>query len=298
MSVLIGSGTKVIVQGITGKQGFFHGRRMLECGTAVVAGTSPRPDAPGPEGIPVYDTVRKAMAETGADASVTASVVFVPPAAAGAAIMEAAEAGIRLVVCITEGVPLHDMLKVREALSGNPVRLIGPNSPGIHVPSVCTIGIIPSGTGSPGPVGVLSRSGTLLYEAVDQMTAAGMGQSACIGLGGDPMPGTRLAEGLALFADDPGTDAVLILGEIGGSQEEEAADLIRSGFPKPVFVFVAGVSAPPGRRMGHAGAFIERGRGDARSKMKALSDAGAMVIDSPAAIGEAVRERLTAGSRP
>jgi succinyl-CoA synthetase alpha subunit len=177
------------------------------------------------------------------------------------------------------------------------VRLIGPNSPGIHVPSVCTVGIIPSGIGSPGPVGVLSRSGTLLYEAVDQITAAGAGQSVCIGLGGDPMPGTRLSEGLALFSDDPDTEAVLLLGEIGGFQEEEAADLIRSGFPKPVLAFVAGASAPPGRRMGHAGAFIDRGRGDARSKMRSLADAGATVISSPSAIGEAVAECLSARVR-
>ncbi len=291
MSVLIGPGTKVMVQGITGKQGSFHSRRMRATGTTVVAGTCPRHAAAGPDGIPVFTSVREAVMETGADVS----VVFVPPAAAGAAIIEAAEAGIRLVICITEGVPLHDMLKVREALSGLTIRLIGPNSPGIHVPSVCTMGIIPSCVGSPGPVGVLSRSGTLLYEAVDQMTAAGAGQSACIGLGGDPMPGTRLAEGLTLFAEDPDTEAVLMLGEIGGSQEEEAADLIRSGFPKPVLAFVAGVSAPPGRRMGHAGAFIDRGRGDARSKMKALSDAGATVIDSPAAIGEAVRACIGEG---
>lgn len=284
MPVLIGPGAKVLVQGITGKQGSFHSRRMAACGTAVVAGTSPRPGASGPDGIPVFATVREAAAETGADAS----VVFVPPAAAGAAIVEAAEAGLRLVICVTEGVPLHDMLKVREALAGLNVRLIGPNSPGIHVPSVCNAGIIPSGIGCPGPVGVLSRSGTLLYEAVDQMTAAGAGQSACVGLGGDPMPGTRLSEGLSLFADDPDTEAVLMLGEIGGCQEEEAADLIRSGFPKPVLAFVAGASAPPGRRMGHAGAFIDRGRGDARSKMKALADAGATVIDSPAEIGAAV----------
>ncbi len=293
MSVLIGPGARVMVQGITGKQGSFHSRRMAACGTAVVAGTSPRPDAAGPEGVPVFTSVRDAVTETGADVS----VVFVPPAAAGAAIVEAAEAGLRLVICVTEGVPLHDMLKVREALAGLNVRLIGPNSPGIHVPSVCTAGIIPAGIGSPGPVGVLSRSGTLLYEAVDQMKAAGVGQSACIGLGGDPMPGTRLAEGLALFANDPDTEAVLLIGEIGGSQEEQAADLIRSGFPKPVLAFVAGASAPPGRRMGHAGAFIDRDRGDARSKMKALADAGATMIDSPAAIGEIARVSLTGMKR-
>lgn len=286
MAVLIGPGTRVMIQGITGKQGFFHSRRMAACGTAVVAGTCPRQNAAGPDGIPVFASAREAVRETGADVS----VVFVPPAAAGTAIVEAAEAGIRLVICITEGVPLHDMLKVREALAGNAVRLIGPNSPGVLIPSVCSAGIIPSGIGSPGRIGILSRSGTLMYEAVHQMTAAGPGQSACIGLGGDPMPGTRLAEGLALFADDPHTEAVLMLGEIGGSQEEEAADLIRAGFPKPVLAFVAGASAPPGRRMGHAGAFIDRGRGDARSKMKALADAGATVIDSPAAVGEAVRE--------
>lgn len=288
LKMLIDETTKVVVQGITGRQGTFHTERMLAYGTRIAAGTSPGKGGRLHLGVPVFDTVREAVETT--DAS--ASAIFVPPASAEAAILEAAEAGIRLIVCITEGVPLHDMSRVMESLNGGPSRLIGPNSPGILIPGKTNIGIIPGRIAAPGVIGVLSRSGTLLYEAVHQLTQNGAGQSVCVGLGGDPIPGTRFAGGLRLLAEDPRTEAVLLIGEIGGSDEEEAAEVIRDGYPKPVFAYVAGVSAPAETRMGHAGAFISSGRGDAKSKIQALREAGAVIIDSPAEIGFTVAQKI------
>jgi succinyl-CoA synthetase alpha subunit len=282
--MLIDETTKVIVQGITGRQGTFHTGRMLAYGTRIAGGTRPGKGGRVHLGVPVFDSVREAVDATGA----SASVIFVPPASAGAAILEAAEAGIALIVCITEGVPLHDMSRVMEALDGGPSRLIGPNSPGIMIPGKTSIGIIPGRIAAPGVIGVLSRSGTLLYEAVDQLTRNGAGQSVCAGLGGDPICGTRFADGLRLLAEDPRTEAVLLIGEIGGSDEEDAAGLIAGGYPRPVFAYVAGVTAPPETRMGHAGAFISSGGGDARSKIMAMKEAGAVIIDSPAEIGATV----------
>jgi succinyl-CoA synthetase alpha subunit len=286
--MLIDETTKVIVQGITGRQGTIHSGLMRAYGTAIAAGTSPRKGGLTHLGVPVFDTVREAVAATGA----AASVIFVPPASAAAAILEAADAGIRLIVCVTEGVPLHDMSRVIEALEGGPSRLVGPNSPGLLIPGQINIGIIPGAIAAPGAVGVLSRSGTLLYEAVHQLTRNGAGQSVCAGLGGDPILGTRFAEGLRLLSEDPRTEAVLLIGEIGGSDEEDAAGLIAGGYPKPVFAYVAGVTAPAETRMGHAGAFISSGRGDAKSKIRALREAGAVIIDSPAEIGATVSEKM------
>jgi succinyl-CoA synthetase alpha subunit len=282
--MLIDETTRVLVQGITGRQGAFHSERMIAAGTRIVAGVSPGKGGTAQAGVPVFDTVREAVEATGA----TVSAVFVPPASSSAAVLEAVEAAIRLIVCVTEGVPLHDMSRVMEALKSGPSRLIGPNSPGILVPGKAMVGIIPNGIAMPGNVGVLSRSGTLLYEAVHQLTLQGAGQSICAGLGGDPILGTRFADGLQILADDPRTGAVLLIGEIGGSDEEDAAELIRGGYPKPVFAYVAGVTAPSETRMGHASAFISSGRGDAGSKIRALREAGAMVIDSPDRIGESV----------
>jgi len=288
LKMLIDETTKVVIQGITGRQGTFHTEQMLAYGTRIAGGTSPGKGGRLHLGVPVFDTVREAVGTTGA----SASAIFVPPASTEAAILEAADAGVRLIVCITEGVPLHDMCRVMEVLDGGPSRLIGPNSPGILIPGKINIGIIPGGIAISGTVGVLSRSGTLLYEAVHQLTQNGAGQSVCIGLGGDPIPGMRFADGLRLLEEDPRTEAVLLIGEIGGSDEEDAAEAIRGGYPKPVFAYVAGVTAPTETRMGHAGAFISTGRGDARSKIRALREAGAVIIDSPAEIGVVVSEKM------
>jgi succinyl-CoA synthetase alpha subunit len=282
--MLIDETTRVLVQGITGRQGAFHAARMMAAGTRIVAGVSPGKGGASQAGVPVFDTVRDAVEATAA----TVSAVFVPPASAAAAILEAVEAGTRLIVCVTEGVPLHDMSRVMEALKSSSSRLIGPNSPGILVPGKAMVGIIPDGIAVPGNIGVLSRSGTLLYEAVSQLTMCGAGQSVCAGLGGDPVLGTRFADGLRILAGDPRTRAVLLIGEIGGSDEEDAAEVIRGGYPKPVFAYVAGVTAPSGTRMGHASAFISAGTGDAAVKIRALSGAGAAIIDSPDRIGESV----------
>ena len=287
MSILVNNDTRLLVQGITGSEGSFHTAQMVEYGTRVVAGVTPgKGGQQGPDGIPIFNTVAAAREETGANAA----GIFVPPPFAADAIMEAIAARLDLVVCITEGIPTLDMVRVRAALDQGNTRLIGPNCPGIITPGQCKIGIMPGFIHTPGKVGVISRSGTLTYEAVYQLTELGIGQSTCIGVGGDPIIGSTFLDLLKLFADDDGTEAVVLIGEIGGSAEEEAAAWIReTGFSKPVVAFVAGRTAPPGRRMGHAGAIISGGQGTAQSKMVALQAAGIHVCDSPARIGETVK---------
>jgi succinyl-CoA synthetase alpha subunit len=290
MSILINKNTKVIVQGLTGREGAFHGRQMMEYGTNVVAGVTPGKGGTVHSGVPVFDSVVQAVADTGADAS----VIFVPAPYASDAILEAADAGIRLVVCITEGIPVHDMLVVRRALDTyKNCRLIGPNCPGLISPGECKLGIMPGYIHKKGTVGVVSRSGTLTYEAVFQLTNAGLGQSTCIGIGGDPVIGTSFVDCLELFKDDPETGAVLLIGEIGGKSEEMAAEYITGeSFGKPVFAYVAGLTAPSGRRMGHAGAIISGGTGTAAGKVKALEDAGITVIQDPSEIGKTFLENM------
>ena len=289
MSILIDKNTRVLVQGITGSEGSFHTQQMLEYGTRIVAGITPGKGGQFFERVPIFDTVREAVVSTGANAS----VIFVPAPFAADAVMEAAESGIALVVCITEGIPVTDMLKVREYLSSRNTRMIGPNCPGIITPGECKIGIMPGFIHSPGSVGVISRSGTLTYEAVYQLQQQGLGQSTCIGIGGDPIIGTSFTDGLRLFHEDPQTEAVVMIGEIGGSAEEEAAQFIAAEMKKPVISFIAGQTAPPGRRMGHAGAIIAGGKGTAAEKMAALQKAGVHVSTSPAEIGRTVRKALS-----
>lgn len=284
MSILVDEKTKVLVQGITGHEGLFHTRQAVEYGTRVVAGVTPGKGGQEVDGIPVFDTVSKAVKETGANAS----VIFVPPAFAADAIMEASDGGMDVVVCITEGIPTMDMVRVMEFLKKRKTRLIGPNCPGIISPSKCKIGIMPGNIHRAGHVGVISRSGTLTYEAVDQLTKLGIGQSTCIGIGGDPIIGSTFLDLLALFEKDSDTKAIVLIGEIGGTAEEEAAAFIEKKVSKPVVAFIAGKTAPPGRRMGHAGAIISGGKGTAKEKMDALSAAGIKVVESPATIGEAV----------
>ncbi|MDD8026143.1 MAG: succinate--CoA ligase subunit alpha [Acidobacteriota bacterium] len=288
MSILAGSATKVLVQGFTGREGTFHAQRMIEYGTNIVGGTSPGKGGTTHLGRPVFGSAAEARAATGADAS----VVFVPPLKAAGAVREAAEAGIGLIVCVTEGIPVLDVIELKARLAGRGTRLIGPNTPGIIVPGETKIGIMPGAIHRPGPIAVISRSGTLTYEAVHQLTAVGLGQSTAVGIGGDAIVGMGFVELLGLFRDDPGTAAVLLIGEIGGSTEEDAAAYLRSGYPKPVLAYIAGRTAPPGRRMGHAGAIIEAGGGTAARKAEALRDEGVIVIDNPSAIGETVRRRL------
>ena len=288
MSVLVDEKTKVIVQGITGGEGSFHTEQMLEYGTQVSSGVTPGKGGQEIQGVPVFDTVRDAVEATGANAS----AIFVPPAFAADAIMEAAEAGLELVVCITEGVPVADMVRTHEYLRHRPTRLIGPNCPGVISPGKCKIGIMPGFIHKPGKVGVVSRSGTLTYEAVGQLSDCGIGQSTCIGIGGDPIIGIRFLDALKLFNEDPDTEAVVMIGEIGGTAEEEAADYVERSCDKPVVGFIAGRTAPPGRRMGHAGAIVAGGKGTADEKMKAMESAGIRVCESPADIGAAVQSVL------
>ena len=288
MAIWVDSSTRVLVQGVTGKEGSFHTAQCLEYGTRVVAGVTPGKGGTEHQGIPVFDTVREAVDATAADAS----VVFVPPPYAADAILEAVDSGVGLVVAITEGIPVNDMLKVWDRVQASSSRLIGPNCPGIISPGQCKIGIMPGRIHEPGRVGVISRSGTLTYEAVGQLSRRSIGQSTGVGIGGDPIAGTSFIDALEAFQQDPETDAVVMIGEIGGSAEEEAAEYIGSSFSKPVVGFVAGQTAPPGRRMGHAGAIISQGKGTAEEKIKALTRSGVHVVRSPAQIGAAMAEIL------
>jgi succinyl-CoA synthetase alpha subunit len=289
MAVLVGNHTKLIVQGITGREGLFHATGCRDYGTNVVGGVTPGKGGTEIEGFPVFNTVREAVATTGANAT----MIFVPPAGAADAILEALEAGIELIVCITEGIPVLDMVKVKRVLPDYPKsRLIGPNCPGIISPGLAKIGIMPGRIHKQGHVGVVSRSGTLTYEAVGQLTALGIGQSTCIGIGGDPVNGTSHIDALRMFQDDPDTHAIIMIGEIGGSAEEEAAEFVKQYVTKPVVAFIAGQTAPPGRRMGHAGAIISGGHGTAAEKMKALQAAGIRVVQSPADMGKALAEQI------
>jgi succinyl-CoA synthetase alpha subunit len=288
MSVLVSKDTRVLTQGITGATGQLHTRLCREYGSQMVSGVTPGRGGTDFEGIPIFDTVAQAVAATGANAS----VIYVPPAGAADAILEAADAGIPLVVCITEGVPVLDMVRVKRWLEGKPTRLIGPNCPGVITPDQCKIGIMPGYIHRAGRVGVVSRSGTLTYEAVFQLTQLGIGQSTCIGIGGDPIIGTSFTDALRLFQDDPGTDAVIMIGEIGGTAEEEAAAFIKAHVTKPVVGFIAGQTAPKGKRMGHAGAIIAGGKGTAAEKMTALEAAGVSLSPSPARLGATMQNVL------
>ena len=288
MSVLAGRNTKLIVQGFTGREGTFHAQQAIAYGTSVMGGVTPGKGGTTHLDLPVFDTVAQAVKATGANAS----VIFVPPPFAADAVMEAADAGIPLVVCITEGIPVIEMVKVWEFLQGKNTRLIGPNCPGVISPGKCKIGIMPGHIHKEGNVGVVSRSGTLTYEAVGQLTKLGIGQSTCIGIGGDPIIGTSFLDAMRLFNDDPDTHAIVMIGEIGGNAEETAAAFVQRNVKKPVVGFIAGQTAPPGRRMGHAGAIISGGAGTASEKIKAMEAAGITVCSSPAEIGEKVQSRL------
>lgn len=289
MSILIDEKTRVVVQGITGGEGTFHTRLMQEYGTKVVAGITPGKGGQTHLGVPVFNSVSEAVEKEGANAS----AIFVPAFFAADAIMEAADAGLQVAVCITEGIPTFDMIKVKQFLKNKDCSLIGPNTPGIISPGKCKIGIMPGHIHTPGEIGIISRSGTLTYEAVDQVTQLGYGQSTALGIGGDPIVGLSFTALLKLFKEDNGTEAVILIGEIGGTSEEEAAEYIKEEFSKPVVSFIAGQTAPPGRRMGHAGAIIAGGKGTAKEKMEALEKAGVHVAKSPAEIGLKVKEALS-----
>jgi succinyl-CoA synthetase alpha subunit len=290
MSILVDKHTRVLTQGITGATGQFHTKACKEYGTRMVAGVTPGKGGTSYEGIPIFDTVREAVAQTGANAT----VIYVPPPFAADAIMEAADADIPLIICITEGVPVRDMVRVKRYLAGRKSLLLGPNCPGIITPGECKIGIMPGHIHRPGKIGVVSRSGTLTYEAVDQLTRMGMGQSTCVGIGGDPVHGFEFVDILAMFNEDPGTEGVVMIGEIGGSAEEEAAAWIKVNLTKPAAGFIAGQTAPPGKRMGHAGAIISGGKGTAREKIAAMNNAGIRMAPSPAMIGRTMQEALAA----
>ena len=288
MSILVSDASRVLVQGFTGKEATYHSRKMIEYGTPIVGGVSPGKGGQDHLGRPVFHTVAEAAAETGADVS----VIFVPSFAAADAIMEAAAANIGLIVAVTEGIPVLDMIRVKHFLRGFPSRLLGPNSPGVISPGKAKVGIMPGPIHQPGKIGLMSRSGTLTYEAVKQISAAGLGQSTAAGIGGDAITGLAFVDLLELFRNDPETEAVVMIGEIGGTAEEEAAAAIGAGYPKPVFAYIAGMSSPSGRRMGHAGAIIERGAGRAEDKVKALAAAGAVLIPRPSEIGTFVKKEL------
>jgi len=289
MSILIDENTRVVVQGLTGREGMFHGQQMLDYGTNIVAGVTPGKGGQEVLGVPVFNTVAEAVAKTGADTS----VIFVPAGASADSACEAADAGIKLIVIITEHIPVLDMVRCKAYLRSRGVMLIGPNCPGLISPGKCKIGILPGYIHKQGSIGLISRSGTLTYEAVHQLTAAGLGQSTCIGIGGDPVPGLKYIELLEMFSDDPQTEAVVMIGEIGGDNEEKAAAYIKgSGYPKPVFGFIAGLTAPPGKRMGHAGAIISGSKGRGEDKIAAMRDAGITVIEELGFLGETVARAM------
>jgi succinyl-CoA synthetase alpha subunit len=290
MSILVDKDTKVIVQGL-GKAGLFHAQQCQAYGTQIVGAVKPGKGGTTQEGFPLFNTVAEAVEKTGANAS----MIFVPPPGAADAILEAADAGIGVICCITEGIPVLDMARVMRQIAGKPVRLIGPNCPGIITPGQCKIGIMPGYIHKPGTIGIISRSGTLTYEAVWQLTNLGLGQSTCVGIGGDPIIGTTQIDLLKLFEEDPGTDAILMIGEIGGTAEERAAEFIKANVKKPVAAFIAGQTAPPGRRMGHAGAIISGGSGSATDKIKALEAANIVVAASPADLGASVKKAMARG---
>ena len=292
MSILCDKSTKLLIQGL-GRMGRLHAKLSIAYGTQVVGGVAPGKGGQLIDGIPVFDTVREAVKDTGANAS----VIFVPPAGAADAVLEAAAAGLDLTACITEGIPTLDMLRAKRALAGSPMRLVGPNCPGLVTPEQCRIGIMPAEITRPGPVGIVSRSGTLTYEAMDQLSRLGIGQTTCLGIGGDPIIGTTFIDALALFEADPETKAVVMIGEIGGSAEEEAAEFIKGQMKTPVVAFIAGQNAPPGKRMGHAGAIIAGGKGRASDKMAALEAAGVAVSRSPAEIGSTLADSVPGLSR-
>ena len=284
MSILVDEHTRVVVQGITGNEGMFHARQMVDYGTRVIAGVTPGKGGQQIDGIPIFNTVALAVQETGANAS----AIFVPPAFAADAILEAADTEVPTIVCLTEGIPTLDMVTVKKVLKEKRLKLIGPNTPGVISPGKCKVGVMAAYIHKPGPIGIMSRSGTLTYEVVDQLTQKGVGQSTCVGIGGDQIIGLNFVDLLEMFEKDPGTEAMVMIGEIGGTAEEEAAEFIRRNVRKPVVAFIAGLTAPPGRRMGHAGAIIAGGRGTAREKMEALGKAGVKVVRNPALIGEEV----------